>query len=32
MVDHTVARVLDLFDLDVSKAPRWRGMIGPTRE
>jgi 4-hydroxy-3-polyprenylbenzoate decarboxylase len=32
MVDHTIARVLDLFDLNVSKAPRWGGTIGPARE
>jgi 4-hydroxy-3-polyprenylbenzoate decarboxylase len=26
MVDHTVSRVLDLFDLDNALAPRWGGM------
>jgi 4-hydroxy-3-polyprenylbenzoate decarboxylase len=26
MVDHTVARVLDLFGIDNSLAPRWNGM------
>jgi 4-hydroxy-3-polyprenylbenzoate decarboxylase len=26
MVDHTVARVLDLFSIDNSLAPRWNGM------
>jgi 4-hydroxy-3-polyprenylbenzoate decarboxylase len=25
MVDHTLARVLDLFDIDVGKARRWTG-------
>ena len=29
MVDHTVARVLDLFDIDNSLAPRWAGMRDP---
>jgi polyprenyl P-hydroxybenzoate and phenylacrylic acid decarboxylases len=28
MVDHTVARVLDLFDISVP-APRWQGMMEP---
>ncbi len=32
MVDHTVSRVLDLFDLEDSKAPRWSGTIGPARD
>jgi len=32
MVDHTVARVLDLFGLAVEEAPRWHGAIGPARE
>jgi 4-hydroxy-3-polyprenylbenzoate decarboxylase len=26
MVDHTVARVLDLLDIDHALAPRWQGM------
>jgi 3-polyprenyl-4-hydroxybenzoate decarboxylase len=25
MVDHTLARVLDLFDIDVGKIRRWSG-------
>jgi 4-hydroxy-3-polyprenylbenzoate decarboxylase len=28
MVDHTVARVLDLFALKHALAPRWDGMPG----
>ncbi len=28
MVDHTLARVLDLFDIDHGLAPRWDGMGG----
>ena len=28
LVDHTVARVLDLFDIDHALAPRWGGEIG----
>ena len=28
MVDHTLARVLDLFDIDLALAPRWSGQIG----
>lgn len=28
MVDHTLARVLDLFDIDHALAPRWSGRIG----
>ena len=31
MVDHTVARVLDLFGITVEKAPRWDGTIGAAR-
>ena len=31
MVDHTVARVLDLFGIAVEKAPRWDGTIGAAR-
>jgi 4-hydroxy-3-polyprenylbenzoate decarboxylase len=30
MVDHTVGRVLDLFDLDVGLAHRWTGLSGAT--
>jgi 4-hydroxy-3-polyprenylbenzoate decarboxylase len=26
MVDHSVARVLDLFDIDNALAPRWSGI------
>jgi 4-hydroxy-3-polyprenylbenzoate decarboxylase len=26
MVDHTVARVLDLFEIEHGLAPRWQGM------
>jgi 4-hydroxy-3-polyprenylbenzoate decarboxylase len=29
MVDHTVGRVLDLFDLDVGLAHRWEGVTAP---
>jgi flavin prenyltransferase len=29
MVDHTVARVLDLFGIDNAIAPRWQGMNPP---
>jgi 4-hydroxy-3-polyprenylbenzoate decarboxylase len=29
MVDHTVGRVLDLFDLDVGLAHRWEGVKAP---
>ncbi len=29
MVDHTVARVLDLFDLETGRAHRWRDEPGP---
>jgi flavin prenyltransferase len=32
MVGHTVGRVLDLFDLEDSMAPRWSGAIGPARD
>ena len=28
MIDHTVLRVLDLFDLGPAGAPRWNGRIG----
>ena len=28
MVDHTLARVLDLFDIEHQLAPRWDGQIG----
>jgi 4-hydroxy-3-polyprenylbenzoate decarboxylase len=31
MVDHTLARVLDLFDIPHDLAPRWSGQIGTTR-
>jgi hypothetical protein len=27
-VDHTAARVLDLFDIDVPDIPRWSGRPG----
>jgi 4-hydroxy-3-polyprenylbenzoate decarboxylase len=30
MVDHTLARVLDLLDIDHDLAPRWDGRIGRT--
>ncbi|HEY1043227.1 MAG TPA: UbiX family flavin prenyltransferase [Telluria sp.] len=29
MVDHTVSRVLDLFDVDNAIAPRWQGITPP---
>jgi len=29
MVDHTVARVIDLFGIEHSLAPRWQGMKAP---
>lgn len=29
MVDHTVARVIDLFGIDNAIAPRWQGMTSP---
>ncbi len=29
MVDHTLARVLDLFEIEHDLAPRWGGMRGP---
>lgn len=32
MVDHTVARVLDLFGIGMDAAPRWDGAIGPARD
>jgi 3-polyprenyl-4-hydroxybenzoate decarboxylase len=28
MVDHTLARVLDLLDIEHQLAPRWDGQIG----
>ena len=28
LVDHTVARLLDLFDIQVEGAPRWTGVMG----
>lgn len=31
MVDHTLARVLDLFDIANDLAPRWSGQIGSPR-
>ncbi len=31
MVDHTLARVLDLFDIAHDLAPRWNGQIGAQR-
>jgi 4-hydroxy-3-polyprenylbenzoate decarboxylase len=31
MVDHTLARVLDLFDIPHDLAPRWNGRIGSER-
>ena len=31
LVDHTVARVLDLFDIEHALAPRWAGEIGADR-
>ena len=31
MVDHTLARVLDLFDIEHDLAPRWNGQIGSGR-
>ena len=31
MVDHTLARVLDLFDIAHDLAPRWNGRIGSQR-
>ena len=31
MVDHTLARVLDLFDIDHDLAPRWSGQLGVQR-
>ncbi len=31
MVDHTLARVLDLFDIPHDLAPRWNGRIGGQR-
>jgi 4-hydroxy-3-polyprenylbenzoate decarboxylase len=32
MVGHTVARVLDLFDLAPTAAPRWSGRVGPPHD
>jgi len=31
MVDHTVMRILDLFDLGPASAPRWNGRIGDSQ-
>jgi len=31
MVDHSIVRLLDLFDLSVPEAPRWTGMRSPAR-
>jgi flavin prenyltransferase len=31
MVDHTLARVLDLFDIEHDLAPRWDGQVGRQR-
>jgi flavin prenyltransferase len=31
MVDHTLARLLDLFDIEHELAPRWNGQIGAQR-
>jgi len=31
MVDHTLARVFDLFDIDHDLAPRWSGQVGVQR-
>jgi 4-hydroxy-3-polyprenylbenzoate decarboxylase len=31
MVDHTLARVLDLFDIAHDLAPRWNGQLGATQ-
>jgi 4-hydroxy-3-polyprenylbenzoate decarboxylase len=31
MVDHTLARVLDLFDIGHDLAPRWSGQVGAQR-
>jgi 4-hydroxy-3-polyprenylbenzoate decarboxylase len=31
MVDHTLARVLDLFDIEHELAPRWNGQVGSQR-
>lgn len=31
MVDHTLARVLDLFDIEHDLAPRWSGQVGVQR-
>jgi 4-hydroxy-3-polyprenylbenzoate decarboxylase len=28
MIDHTLGRVLDLFDMDARTVHRWRGAIG----
>jgi polyprenyl P-hydroxybenzoate/phenylacrylic acid decarboxylase-like protein len=32
MVDHTLARVLDLFDIAHDLAPRWNGQLGATQQ
>jgi polyprenyl P-hydroxybenzoate/phenylacrylic acid decarboxylase-like protein len=29
LVDHTVGRVLDLFDIHLPQTIRWQGLIGP---
>jgi 4-hydroxy-3-polyprenylbenzoate decarboxylase len=31
MVDHTVARVIDLFGIDHTLAPRWQGLKPATQ-
>jgi 4-hydroxy-3-polyprenylbenzoate decarboxylase len=31
MVDHTLGRVLDLFDLDIGSVKRWREDGGPAK-
>ena len=31
MIDHTIARVLDLFGFTEVEAPRWKGTIGAAR-
>jgi 4-hydroxy-3-polyprenylbenzoate decarboxylase len=31
MIDHTLGRVLDLFDIDVGKVRRWTGGKGTRR-
>ncbi|MBS0593303.1 MAG: UbiX family flavin prenyltransferase [Proteobacteria bacterium] len=32
MVDHTLGRVLDLFDIEVGAVTRWQGMAGAARD